>query len=259
LTARMWPSEGEAAPVPNSSRLKGRNAAACRVTLMDWARNHGPSTPGTPLARGARRGVPPDCGGGGASSGRVAAMIATGNHLSYERRSVDIAERFRTTARHVGDDPGVVSGGRRAWLVSDWKEPGKFGAPMCAQRLWETRVHQRLPAWRCWMLFDERWPEPPEQEALWRGFCAEFGPHLRVRRPILAWRPGLPDLPSARRGRRAESSIRRVLLLRLRSQPPPPRGPDVPTSHPDTTSAPGLTRLPRIRTLPRIHAVEVAR
>src|SRR5207248_3062431 len=82
-----------------------------------------------------------------------------------------------------------------------------------------------------------------------------FGPHLRVRRPILAWRPGLPDLPSARRGRRAESSIRRVLLLRLRSQPPPPRGPDVPTSHPDTTSAPGLTRLPfRIRTLPRIHS-----
>jgi len=32
---------GASDPVPNSSRLKGRNAAACRVTLIDCARIQG--------------------------------------------------------------------------------------------------------------------------------------------------------------------------------------------------------------------------
>src|SRR6202044_3971857 len=45
----MWPSDGIAAPVPNSSRLKGRSAAAWRVTLVDCARNQGNNTGAGPV------------------------------------------------------------------------------------------------------------------------------------------------------------------------------------------------------------------
>src|SRR5580658_10459516 len=43
----MWPSDGAAAPVPNSSRRKGRRAAAWRVILMACARSQAGSTGGT--------------------------------------------------------------------------------------------------------------------------------------------------------------------------------------------------------------------
>src|ERR1700733_2472259 len=50
----MWPSEGIAAPVPNSSRLKGRSAAAWRVTLIDCARSQGNNTGAAPAAACSR-------------------------------------------------------------------------------------------------------------------------------------------------------------------------------------------------------------
>src|SRR5215212_2855967 len=40
LTARMWPSVGEAAVSPNSSRVNGRSPAAWRVTLIACAFSH---------------------------------------------------------------------------------------------------------------------------------------------------------------------------------------------------------------------------
>src|SRR5262249_57778055 len=53
LTAWMLPAVGASAPEPNSSALNGRNAAACRVTLMDCTRSQGNMTPaGAPAAFG---------------------------------------------------------------------------------------------------------------------------------------------------------------------------------------------------------------
>jgi hypothetical protein len=63
LTACRWPAVGASAPLPNSSGLKGRNAAACRVTLIDWARSHGDNAPAGPPAAFDRRGETGACWG----------------------------------------------------------------------------------------------------------------------------------------------------------------------------------------------------
>src|ERR1700733_13812360 len=75
----MWPSEGIAAPVPNSSRLKGRSAAAWRVTLIDCARSQGNNTGAGPATTFGR--WPGDRCARKVVSGSVWSSVAIVSHL----------------------------------------------------------------------------------------------------------------------------------------------------------------------------------